>query len=52
MLKKKTKVFGKILQAPMNGQKGDRGEPGQSILVGEVGDDGVKGSKGDHGEPG
>lgn len=33
-------------------QKGDRGEPGQSILVGDDGDYGKKGEKGELGDSG
>lgn len=39
------------LQA-LTSQKGDRGEPGQSTLVGEYGDFGIKGGKGEPGDAG
>lgn len=36
----------------MPAQKGDRGEPSQSLLVADIGDAGLKGDKGEFGEKG
>lgn len=36
----------------MPSQKGDRGEPGQNILIGPPGEDGLIGGKGEPGDEG